>query len=362
MAKRELRDGGSPLGRFLLNAKDRLTELADPAVREFKNQKSPSRDLADMTFKETTLPQTKDQPVNQQGIDPHWVEFVEASWLYREASGQIEETPCRGSSRDIQRAHKLFLKAPEHWYTHLDAVASLTRDPWHEHPDELKRRYMRRYGLPAGDAEPEQEDWPGAWDFLGRDFRYPQDIHFAYAAVADAIEAHGCIVIVPEQIRRKKPQVWRGYAGRYIYALGLLPQLLDWIEQDLSEREPAKGSASHRIGSPQEDVHVVLNADSRTLAIGEHQLYLKGQVWKLMRALVDEKLLNHERPRCSDWKNARDMLQRQLKDKGVNLTKVWPKAILETVEDRYILPVTVEIEKNSQRGIKKTHLAPPPRD
>jgi hypothetical protein len=173
--------------------------------------------------------------------------------LYRETSGQIKEMPCRGSSRNIRRARKLFLKTPEHWYARLDEVASLPEDPWHEQTDELKRRYMRRFGLIAGPPGPEEVDWPGAWDILGGSFRYPQDIHFAYAAVADALEVYGCVAIIPERIRKKKPQVWQGYAGRRVYDLGLLPELLDWIEKDLHTAHATKRPAVPTSSKKQED-------------------------------------------------------------------------------------------------------------
>lgn len=124
MAKAKSGDDTSFLGRLLSLAKDRLTALTDPAIREFKNQQAPGQwsTLRELR-QEESRPQAKVRPVNQQSIDPRWVELVEVSQLYREVAGERRKMPCHGSKRDIQRAHRLFLKAPEHWCARLDAVA-----------------------------------------------------------------------------------------------------------------------------------------------------------------------------------------------------------------------------------------------
>lgn len=131
--------------------------------------------------------------------------------------------------------------------------------------------------------------------------------------------------------------------------LELLSQSLDWIDKDHGDARTTK--------KPR--VHVSLNLDSRVLVVGDVELRLTGKVWGLMRALVDERLLNLPRPRCAEHKNARDMLQRQLKAAGANMKAVWPDGILETVDKCYILPTTVEIKGGSQVGIRKTRLDPP---
>ena len=107
-------------------------------------------------FEETDPSCTEDHSVNRQGIDPRWVELVEAVREPREATGKTKEIPCHGHKSHITRAGKLFMRDPDYWATQLDAVASLPNDPWQETQDALRQRYMRRFGLISGEAGPEE--------------------------------------------------------------------------------------------------------------------------------------------------------------------------------------------------------------
>jgi hypothetical protein len=136
----------------------------------------------------------------------------------------------------------------------------------------------------------------------------------------------------------------------------------DEIEQEKEQQEPKKlgetaataASATGNSATPKEmskDTYCAINLASRTVTIGEHTYEITSEpVWGFLKTLVDNKKYDKVTPRRdghNDWKNAIDMLRRQVGKMGLHRVVLLKKGL-------YYLDPSVKLRGGSQVAIRKT--------
>lgn len=131
---------------------------------------------------------------------------------------------------------------------------------------------------------------------------------------------------------------------------------LESVKADLDQKgllarlEKSEGKSKKPVEIPRIEIQL----DQRKLVIGDRQINISSdKVWEFLKELCDSRRYDIPSPTTRERKNARDMLQRIIREQAPQQYKaIWPN-LISTSRGKYVLRDSVKIAGGAQVGIRR---------